>query len=250
MPVSKYLPETMLQKMAIPVARILAKTRITPNQITVLSFLIFIPPAMYLFAQGTYLYGIIALGLCYASAFFDYVDGQVARLKSISSPLGAWLDYALDWISMNAVLFAIVFGVIHQRPGLPRLMVGLGCLLTLNIHSLISYEFNLKFNFSSYTAPSLLEKLARAKEVTKRDLLIKNILVPRSLLFAPLFTSRYLITFGILFNMMYFALMVLITTLTIKWVLMFYFFLCCLSEKKKGSLIVRLIRELKNDRSK
>jgi len=244
MPVSKYLPETILQKMAISVARVLAKTKITPNQITVGSFFLFIPLAMYLFAQGSYLFNVIALVLCYLASLFDYVDGEVARLKGMSSPLGEWLDPALDWIFMNGILFAIVFGVWRQDPGLLRLAVGLGCLFALNISSFLSAEFNRKFNFSSATAPKFLEKLAH-KRLNKKDLLIKNILVPRSLLFAPLFTNRYLVTLGVIFNCLFIVLIVLIFTLSIRWILMFYLFLRCLGKRREESLIVKTLKEMK-----
>jgi phosphatidylglycerophosphate synthase len=85
---------------ARPVAAVLlvplAKTRITPNQITFLSLVTFVG-AMVLLAlsQGrhTLIYATLVLQLSYV---LDCTDGQLARLKQMSSPVGAHLDFLMD----------------------------------------------------------------------------------------------------------------------------------------------------------
>jgi phosphatidylglycerophosphate synthase len=78
-------PENMLAQAA-------ARTRITPNQITVYSALIGFF-ATYLFATQHFL-----LGSCIAviAGILDGVDGKLARIKLLSSPFGDRLDHSLD----------------------------------------------------------------------------------------------------------------------------------------------------------
>ena len=97
----------------LPIARrisllIANKTQITPNQITLFSFL-FILPACYFFSLGTqfgFLMGAIFFEINY---LFDCVDGTIARLKNLSSHFGGYLDGMLDRIRI--VLLCICFGL-------------------------------------------------------------------------------------------------------------------------------------------
>lgn len=95
-----------------PVARILAKTRISPNMITFLSFLFGIGAAVsFYFCQ--FILGAVLLGL---SGVFDLADGTVARLTNRKSAFGAALDWIVDKYVDGIVLVAIGLSIFVQSP--------------------------------------------------------------------------------------------------------------------------------------
>jgi phosphatidylglycerophosphate synthase len=113
-------PENVLAKAA-------AKTRITPNQITVYSALI----AFF----GTYLFAIqyFLLGLFIAviAGILDGVDGKLARIKLLSSPFGDRLDHSLDVSFEFSWYIALGWGL-SQAAGDPNaLWVGYAILLVM-----------------------------------------------------------------------------------------------------------------------
>ncbi len=87
-----YISKYVNRKVSDPIARLLAKTRLTPNQVSwgalgiaLLSFISF------LLGQNI-LGGILAQ----LSSIIDGVDGNLARLKGMSSAFGGFLDSILD----------------------------------------------------------------------------------------------------------------------------------------------------------
>jgi phosphatidylglycerophosphate synthase len=82
---------------------ILAKTRVTPNQVTAASILVGLGCALC-YAFGYFLVGSLLLFL---SHVFDCTDGNLARAKSCFSPIGKWLDMTGDRIT-EAILFMAV----------------------------------------------------------------------------------------------------------------------------------------------
>ncbi|RJP29001.1 MAG: CDP-alcohol phosphatidyltransferase family protein [Candidatus Omnitrophota bacterium] len=77
---------------SLPLAKALLKTPVTPNAITFFrSFLVI--AAMYLYLKCS-LYAIFTAGiLLQLSDIFDYVDGDLARLKNKVTIEGQWLEY-------------------------------------------------------------------------------------------------------------------------------------------------------------
>ena len=87
-----YVSRYISRRISDPIAKLLARTRTTPNQISwatlglaVLSFLSFI-----------YNWNIAAGLLAQLSSIIDGVDGSLARLKGMSSAFGGFLDSILD----------------------------------------------------------------------------------------------------------------------------------------------------------
>ncbi len=87
-----YISRYVNRKASEPIARLLTRTRITPNQVSwaafgiaVLSFVSFI--------LGWNIAGGILVQL---SSIVDGVDGSLARLKGMSSAFGGFLDSVLD----------------------------------------------------------------------------------------------------------------------------------------------------------
>ena len=77
----------------IPVA--LKIPGLTPNVVTLSSFLLYALGSIFLFADFPYhlLFSAILLPISY---ILDCLDGQLARVKGLSSPLGDYLDKTLD----------------------------------------------------------------------------------------------------------------------------------------------------------
>jgi phosphatidylglycerophosphate synthase len=74
----------------------LEHTRVTPNQITLLSLLVFLMAAgLLVLAPGTsgLTAAVVVIELSYV---LDCVDGQLARLRGASSPVGAHFDFLMD----------------------------------------------------------------------------------------------------------------------------------------------------------
>lgn len=68
---------------------------ITPNIVSLISFLLAII-ACGLFISPSYGLRIIGVILLQLSFVFDCSDGEIARIRNLSSPFGAWLDSILD----------------------------------------------------------------------------------------------------------------------------------------------------------
>ncbi len=99
------------------ISRLLALTPLTPNNITVLSFLIGIAGAV-LFGFGSYVWTIVAGLLIQLASVVDGCDGEIARLKFRSSRYGAWFDTVLDRYADVAIAAGITFGywLVHPHP--------------------------------------------------------------------------------------------------------------------------------------
>jgi phosphatidylglycerophosphate synthase len=69
---------------------------VTPNQITLLTLVVFAAGAALLALWPGWRALVIAAGVIELSYVLDCVDGQLARLKGTSSPVGAHLDFLMD----------------------------------------------------------------------------------------------------------------------------------------------------------
>jgi phosphatidylglycerophosphate synthase len=87
----------------------LAKTSVTPNQITFLSLLTFVADMVGLALQRGHLWLIVAVVGLELSYVLDCVDGQLARLRHRASPVGAHLDFLMD--ELKAFLLVAACGI-------------------------------------------------------------------------------------------------------------------------------------------
>ena len=94
------------RRLSTLLTRLLIRTPLTPNQVTVLSFLIILPGA-YLLSTGERV-ALIGAGLLIQLSYtLDCCDGELARLRGLSSPFGAWLDGLFDRIAELALCLAL-----------------------------------------------------------------------------------------------------------------------------------------------
>ena len=94
----------------------LSKSRITPNQVTFLSLVAFVAAMAMLALQPGHLWLIAAVVVLQFSYVLDCADGQLARLRRRSSPVGAHLDFLMD--ELKAFLLVAACGVrLWRRDG-------------------------------------------------------------------------------------------------------------------------------------
>ena len=108
-PVSRWLNRPISTR----ISKFLVNFNITPNQISFVSFVLSMIAAG-LFALGNYWF--LALGGIVAqfASIIDGSDGEVARLKYLSSDYGGWLDAVLDRYSDAFLLFGLTWYVYSQ----------------------------------------------------------------------------------------------------------------------------------------
>jgi len=118
-PVSRYLNRSL----SIRITRQLVNYQITPNQISLFSFLCSIAAAG-LFTLAHYpalLWGGI---LAQFASIVDGCDGEVARIKLQKSPYGGWLDAVLDRYADAFLLFGLTWHAYASSPGNLILLTG------------------------------------------------------------------------------------------------------------------------------
>jgi phosphatidylglycerophosphate synthase len=114
----------------------LARTNVTPNQVTLATLVVFIAGAVLLAldpGRGALLGAVAILELSYV---LDCVDGQLARWKGTSSPVGAHLDFLMDEIKAFVLVAAVAIrlwrgdGSAHAERWLVEGLLGLAAVAT------------------------------------------------------------------------------------------------------------------------
>ena len=110
--------------------RWLIASRVTPNQITCTSLITGLAGAWLLGGEGM-LRSLWGLLLFQFSVILDHVDGEVARLKFLSSRLGKWLDNISDHAVDLAVIGLLTWRVARNGP--TGQFIGLGVAAALGV---------------------------------------------------------------------------------------------------------------------
>lgn len=119
-----------------PIARGAIRAGLTPNVITTLGAAIVIGSAVA-YWQGLPRWG---GALLLASGGLDILDGQVARLGSLSTKFGAFYDSTLDRIGESAVFLGIAIWFIHGGVSPDRVEWAVGlAIVALSASLLVSY---------------------------------------------------------------------------------------------------------------
>ena len=94
----------LAERFTTPTARILSKTGVTPNTLTVMGFLVSVAAGVLIAKEYFLVGGLVTL---FAGAF-DLLDGPLARATGKTSKFGGFLDSTLDRLSEAAVLAGIL----------------------------------------------------------------------------------------------------------------------------------------------
>ncbi len=111
-----YVSRHINRKMSEPMARLLARTKVTPNQMTWAAFGI----ALMSFISFILGQNIIGGLLVQLSSIIDGIDGSLARLKGKTSEFGGFLDSVLDrYADILIVLGLTLWSLSHESyPGI------------------------------------------------------------------------------------------------------------------------------------
>jgi phosphatidylglycerophosphate synthase len=102
---NKYVARPLAAVLLVPLAR----SSITPNQITFASLFVFAGAIALLVAVPGYQGLLLGVAVIELSYVLDCADGQLARLRGTSSPVGAHLDFLMD--ELKAFLLVGACGV-------------------------------------------------------------------------------------------------------------------------------------------
>jgi hypothetical protein len=109
----------------------LERSRITPNQVTFSSLVVFAIAAALLITlpghQGLVL-SIVVLELSYV---LDCVDGQLARLRGTSTPIGAHLDFLMDELKAFLLMGAVGIRLWRETGSTDWLLEGMAGLVAV-----------------------------------------------------------------------------------------------------------------------
>ncbi len=100
----------VIRSISLRLSAIWCRLGLTPNQITIVNILVGIA-ACALVPLGTYAGFAIAGALMFVQVVLDSCDGEVARLRFLSSKFGMWLDNVSDDVIDNAFLAMLAIGV-------------------------------------------------------------------------------------------------------------------------------------------
>ncbi len=125
------------------IVRVVYKTRVTPNGLTYLNFVLGLLAA-FLFSRGEYLYFVLGGVATQLSAIVDCADGQLARAKDMCSSYGSHLDIFLDRITDFCLITGIGIGLYYATTNINLLILGM---LTAGLYLL---QINLFYITNSY----------------------------------------------------------------------------------------------------
>src|SRR5687767_4625850 len=109
----------------------LAKTPITPNQVTFLSAVVAAGAAAMFALLPGYMWLVVAALVFEFSFVLDCADGQLARLRKIASPLGHLLDFLMDELKAMFMFGAVAIRLWQETQDERLLVIGLAGLFCL-----------------------------------------------------------------------------------------------------------------------
>ena len=140
-PTDGFVSRVLNRPLSTRITRWLVNTELTPNVLSIISFIICIVSAA-LFSIGSYLSFLVGGLLAQFTSVLDGCDGEVARLKFQSSSYGAWLDSVLDRYGDAAIVLGIVYGL-WSYTGEPRVwLVGYIALMGSLISSYTATKYD------------------------------------------------------------------------------------------------------------
>lgn len=127
----RYLYSTEARRLFKPLTAALGRTRISPNQLTVVGLLLTLGVAALVWT-GNFM---VAAAVFALGSICDMLDGAVARLSEKVTPMGAFLDSVSDRAGEGVVLTSIA--LVYARDG--NLWVVGAAFLTMIGSFLVSY---------------------------------------------------------------------------------------------------------------
>ena len=124
---NKFVARPLAAVVIVPLAR----TRVTPNQITLATLPVFLAGAAMMAFLPSWRMLCAGVALLELSYVLDCADGQLARLKGTSSPVGAHLDFLMDELKAFALVAAVAVRLWWPSHEARWLLEGVGGLVIL-----------------------------------------------------------------------------------------------------------------------
>ncbi len=138
--ISQYLNRPLSRRLSVALSR----TPLTPNHITLLSFFMGLLGAVGLATTDPWFW--IAGGiLIQIASIVDGCDGEIARIKLLHSPQGAWLDTVLDRYSDLAIGLAVTFAASQLYDAVWIWPAGFTATASFLLASYVTKEFQIRF---------------------------------------------------------------------------------------------------------
>ena len=152
----------LIRPLSTRLSRLLVHTPIHPNAITLISFSLAVAGA-YLFTLPGYLAVFLGGILVLSSLIIDCCDGEIARLKGVDTPFGAWLDTILDRYADLAIAAGITYGFWLTHPEFWVWLAGIGAIAGFMLASYSKKEYQIRFSkpFPLWFLPRLTRRGAR-----------------------------------------------------------------------------------------
>ena len=125
---------------SLSVTRILAPTRVSPNVITAINFLIGVGAGIFA-GFGTYATMLVGAILYKLNSVMDGVDGELARLKFKCSKMGEWMDTLSDDSSNVFFIVGLTIGAYTATADSLYLVIGFWGLGVSLIDTAIQYHW-------------------------------------------------------------------------------------------------------------
>ena len=107
----------LYRPVSFPLTRLLVWTPITPNQISYCVAAL-VALGLWITASASFSRALLGTVIILAASYLDCCDGEVARVKLLSSRFGAWIDTIVDELSSVGYMIAIGWHChLHFGPG-------------------------------------------------------------------------------------------------------------------------------------
>jgi phosphatidylglycerophosphate synthase len=191
---------------------ILVRTGITPNQITIFAFLLALA-GVYLLTTANPLNLIYAGILIFLSKVFDSVDGQIARVKKITNPKGAWFDTIVDRFKEALIIFGVCFALTKQTGEVMIWVYGFAALVSV-------YMLHVVLSGTGEMDKKALRKTHSKFFLTK---LIKKLGISSQFLAIQSDTYLFITAVLIALNQLIWILWFFMVVINLYWVIIFLF---------------------------
>lgn len=225
---------------------IFLKSPLTTKNITWINFFVNDLGAVLFFSLGKYWANLVALAFVVAAVIWDWMDGMVAREKKQSSKGPAFLDPALDFIWQHLIVAGIAIGVYRNSGNnFVWVIIGYFALVSLLCANYFIEIFDKKFGFGFRgDYDEFIKEVEQDKKTDWVDKLILEVLTLRKFIFIFIFTIRYSLLLGAVFNRLDIFLIFVALSYFIRTILLFYIYYFYLESGKRERnriLVVALI---------
>ena len=153
--------DLFLPKIATRIIPFIAKWNwITPNFITLFSFLLYVAGCVLLFIDIPYhlYYAAILLPLAYIG---DCIDGDLARVKNLRSALGNYIDKVVDVLKIYVITISLAYAAYLNTHSIIYIFLGFTACFFFNYR----YYIKLETMFSQFNQdPQYLTKSAKRRQ--------------------------------------------------------------------------------------